>query len=154
MKIPMVPTKPLPALAVWLLMAFITPLAQADIYKWTDANGQTHYSSNKADANKSVTTQIKVAPAPPVPTNPSATQDALEHERRFKQVSEKPFTPPSYVDPNRRRSRSGGVEDGSDASRCALARDILDGKFRYGNGKAIDQYGQDTAQNDVRLFCH
>ncbi|MDE2593257.1 MAG: DUF4124 domain-containing protein [Burkholderiales bacterium] len=132
-------------------------LTHAEIYKWTDANGQTHYSSNKADAGKGATTSIKVDPTPPPPPlNSPTSQAAQDHDKRFKQISEKPVVPPTYGAPNppMPRSRSGGREDGSDASRCALAQDVLDGKLRYRGGKAIDQYGRETAQNDIRMFCH
>jgi hypothetical protein len=50
-------------------------------------------------------------------------------------------------------SESHGREDGSDASRCALARDILKGALRHANGAKIDQYDMDTARNDVQMFC-
>lgn len=52
------------------------------------------------------------------------------------------------------RPLSGGKENGTDASRCALARDVLSGAVRHRNGTPTDANDREVAQNDIRAFCH
>jgi hypothetical protein len=122
------------------------------VYKWKDANGQVHYSQRKDDAGPGVQ-ELKIeppravptAPMPPPPTNPAFNWG--------------PQPQPAWTEPSRRapappRSVSGGRDNGTDASRCALARDILNGSLRHRNGNPIDQYDRDVAKADIERFCH
>lgn len=133
------------ALLVSLLLA---GTAQAQIYKWVDEKGKTHYSNSRDDANRAKAEEMKirsagprVTTAPPAPSPPPAPRYELPTEPTGAGRS----GPPPAV--------SDGREDGSDASRCALARDILNGSLRHGNGKPIDKYDIDVARNDVKMFC-
>lgn len=121
--------------------------AHAQIYKWVDAKGKTHYSNNKDDASRAKVEEMKVTAAP----SPSPAQ-APAPQHQAKQM-ELPVAPTGAGRPRPPRSVSGGREDGTDASRCALARDVLNGSLRHRNGKPIDQYDLDVANNDVKLFC-
>lgn len=136
-----------------LVLGLATAASPAQIYKWTDAEGRVHYGDRQEAAGGKPAQQVKVAPAPPAPAPASA-----------------PETPPGWVWPDARasapsarvarpaaappRSLSGGRENGSDASRCALARDVLNGSLRHANGAPIDQYDRDVARGDVQRFCH
>jgi len=120
------------------------------IYKWKDANGQTHYSERKDGASgKPDEVKIKVAPAAPAPAAPAPSPS-------WKQPSQ--ASPGEQADassqaPRPQKSLSGGREDGSDASRCALARDVLSGAVRLTNGAKTDKHAREVAENDVRAFC-
>ena len=130
------------------LTASSMPMVQAEIYKWVDEKGQTHYGERKpgsASASK-VTIQPSASPAPAAPP-PSAPND--NWLRRPKPVAKAPARPVEQT----RRSRTGGREDGTDASRCALARDVLDGNLEHANGNPIDKHDIDVAKNDIKLFC-
>src|SRR6516225_8260857 len=108
------------------------------VYKWKDANGQTHYSQRKEDAGAAAQ-ELKVelpraapaAPMPRAPVNPGLNW-GVQPQPDWAEPSRQAPMPP--------RSVSGGREDGTDASRCALARDVLNGSVRHRNGNPIDQY--------------
>lgn len=118
------------------------------IYKWTDANGKVHYGDKKeADGAKQQELKIKLPPvAPPAPPPPELPPE-------FRASAPREPQPPRQVAPQPPRSVSGGQENGTDASRCALARDVLNGSLRHGNGAPIDQHDRDVAQGDVKRFC-
>jgi hypothetical protein len=140
---------------IFLVPLLFVSASHAQVYKWVDAKGQTHYSSRKDDAGSARADEVKLPPQPaPSPAvKPSA--EYLREPNRQKQpqprvVPEEAGGPPV---PKQPRSLSGGKEDGTDASRCALARDVLSGAVRHSNGKPTDKYDLDVAQNDVRAFC-
>jgi len=135
-----------------LLSLLVTTVAHAEVYKWVDAAGQTHYSERKASAQGAKTAEVKITAAPEASKAPAA--DYSDYLR----ASSK-YAPPGAGVPNRPSTKnppemlSDGMDHGTDGSRCALARDILNGAVRHGNGKAIDQYDRDVAKNDVKAFC-
>jgi len=140
-----------------LLYCLNAHCAHAEIYKWVDANGQTHYSERKsANGNKTEAIQVKVTPpspssnTPPAPT-PGARAHAEQFERQKRENLQQASSHQAAPSP---RSLSGGISDETDASRCNLARDILSGAVRHTNGKPTDQYDRDTAQSDIKAFCH
>ncbi|MDQ0013397.1 hypothetical protein J2W23_001776 [Variovorax boronicumulans] len=134
------------------LAALLLPSAShAEIYKWVDAKGQTHYSERKADAGDARTVEVKPAPAPPQSAAPK--EDWRAWSRATSPTQTATGVPPYGPPVARPRSVSGGRENGTDASRCALARDVLAGLLQHSNGKPIDQYDRDVAQNDIKSFC-
>jgi len=60
-----------------LLLALAALSAQAQIYKWTDANGTVHYSDQPQDGQKSTALSTPAAPAPP-----SSSQDNWRERER------------------------------------------------------------------------
>lgn len=120
----------------------------AQIYKWVDEKGKTHYSNNKEDAERPKAKEMAVKThqriSSPVPAPATAPQPSR---------TELPMDPPGAGPARPPRSVSMGREDGTDASRCALARDVLNGSVAHRNGKPIDKYDLDVAQNDVKMFC-
>lgn len=140
---------------IWLFLVFLlTPLiGHAAIYKWVDANGVTHYSQKKPAKNN--TKKLKVAPKPAsVKTSEELFQEK-EKARREKIEKENAKIPKTKKPTKRRRPKSvsKGVEDGSDSSRCALAKDILNGSLVHAGGRPMDAYDIRTAKNDVKKFC-
>jgi hypothetical protein len=140
-------------LSAFLLPFLLVPASHAQVYKWVDAKGKTHYSSRKEDAGPAKAAEVKL---PPQPAPSPAAKPAAEYLREQNRQTQ-PRLPPQEADspptPKQPRSLSGGKEDGTDASRCALARDVLSGAVRHRNGQPTDKYDLDVAQNDVRAFC-
>jgi hypothetical protein len=144
-------------LSVCLPLLFVPSTSYAEIYKWVDANGQTHFSERKDDAGKAKAVELKVVPqtVSTQATN-SPTEYWQDQERQFKQrqiqkQNEKPHGLPVNTTP---KSLSGGRENETDASRCNLARDVISGAVKHTNGKPTDKYDREVAENDIRAFCH
>ena len=135
----------------WLLiLALCAPLAQAEVYKWVDEKGRTHYGERKPGSGSASVSEVKIKPFPIVdPAAPS--QQPPKHD--WLRAPKPPANAPTPTAAPHKRSRTGGREDGTDASRCDLARDVLDGNLRHGNGAPIDKHDIDTAKNDIKLFC-
>ena len=144
-------------LIVCLALLFVSSTSHAKIYKWVDANGQTHYSERKDDTGKAKTVELKVKSQPmsTQAANPSApdlqVQEKQIKQRQAQKLDEVPDRTPVHTKP---KSLSGGIEDGTDASRCNLARDVLSGAVRHTNGATTDAYDREVAENDIRAFCH
>lgn len=129
-------------------LALAAPMLQAQVYKWVDEHGRTHYGERKPD-NSTPTSKVTIKPSPAVT---SASTPVTKKDDWLRTPPPSAKAPTRSAEPNR-RSRSGGREDGTDVSRCNLARDILDGLLVHGNGKPLDQHDIDTAKSDVKLFC-
>jgi hypothetical protein len=140
-------------LGVSLTLLFVSSTAHAEAFRWADGSGRTHHSEQKEGAGKAKAVELKGMPRQA--TN-SSTLSSPEEEKRLKQRQmRKPQTKPrGPSSATRPKSPSGGRDDGTDASRCALARDILSGAVRHRNGKPTDDYDRQVAENDVRSFCH
>lgn len=124
----------------------------AEVYKWVDANGETHYSERKEDAGKAKTVQLKAVPTSTDATNSSPPYWQKQEGKVIElQAQEKPSAPPVATRP---KSLSGGKSDATDASRCNLARDVINGAVRHPNGAPTDKHDLEVAENDIRAFCH
>jgi hypothetical protein len=140
-----------------LTFLFVSSTSHAEIYKWVDANGQTHYSKRKEDAGEAKTKELNVTSEPTSTQGiSSSAQSWQEQERQFKQrrvqkLNEKPYGPPSVG--ARPKSLSGGISDEADASKCNLARDVISGAVRHRNMAPTDKYDREVAENDIRVFC-
>ena len=129
--------------------------SHAEVYKWVDENGQTHYSENKEDAAKAKTVELKVKS---LPTSPQATNSPpkywQEQEKliqiQVQKPNEKSYVPPVTTGP---KSISGGKSDETDTGKCNLARDVISGAVKHRNGAPIDDYDREVAENDIRAFC-
>lgn len=147
-----------PACAIGILVLFLPAVGLAEIYKWVDENGKTHFSERKDHGGRAKPLGLKTpAGLESAQTDTSSAQYWQEQETLFRQRQAQKSTqavaskPPAAARP---RSVSGGLSDDTDASRCALARDILGGTLAHSNGKRIDQYDLETAENDVRAYCN
>jgi len=126
----------------------------AQVYKWVDEQGRTHYGQNKAQAGQAQTSELKLHRPPPAAAAAASSAKHLVSDAHRRAFSAPPATKePRAAAPRPQPSLSGAREDGSDASRCALAQDVLSGAVRHGNGKPTDQHDLEVANSDVRLFC-
>lgn len=126
----------------------------ADIYKWVDANGVTNYTDNPDLAGGARVQMLKTSAAPAA--NPAGTWQQREAE--FQRRQQHKLMAPAY----RPRGEAGGGagtvvhrggEPETDATRCALARAVVEGTVRHVNDLPIDQHDRDVANNDIRSYC-
>jgi hypothetical protein len=136
---------------------FVSSTGHAQIYKWVDANGQTHYSERKADAGKATAVELKVeSQSMSTRAANSSAQDWQEKERQFKQRQAQKRNEETYgpTVANKPQALSGGRSDETDSSRCNLARDVISGAVSHRNRAPIDKHDREVAENDIRAFCH
>ena len=123
----------------------------AEIYKWVDAAGKTHYSENKKEAEAANGRRLEVNVLPP--SSPSI--DPRPSHSRSPEASVKPpaharghATPAAGEKP-----KPFSARDETDSGKCHLARSILNGSARHSNMKPTDAYDRQVAESDVRIFC-
>ena len=144
-------------LGLCVVIGLLPSICCAQIYKWVDANGQTHFSERKGVAGNAKTVELKViaqpASAQAASSSPEYWQDREIQfkQRQADQANEKPRGPTVAKKP---KSLSGGRSDDTDASRCNLARDVISGAVSHPNGKPTDRYDREIAENDIRVYCH
>ena len=137
-----------------LLLAASTSFAQ--VYRWVDADGKTHYSERKEVADTAKPDEMKLRPESVSPEQAKASekfwqeQNTQAQQRLAQKQKERPYLPPMATAP---QPNSGGRSDGSDAQRCALARDVLSGAVKLRNGLPTGAIEREIAQNDVRAAC-
>jgi hypothetical protein len=140
-----------PTLLILLLCAAAVP--RADVYKWVDAKGVVHYTDNKDEAGQAAVQELRVS-APPTQVAAGPTWQQREDEFKRRQQHKllapayKPRTAPAAPPPAYR-----GDKPVTDASRCAMARDVKNGVLHHVNGLPIDQHDRDTAESDIRAYC-
>ena len=145
------------SLSACLALLLMPPMSHAEIYKWVDANGQTHYSERKDDAGRAKTVELKAAQAATatrVADTPAEYWQSQETQFRQRQIQKQNGSPNQPPVDNRPKSLSGGKTDGTDVSRCNLARDVVSGAVSHSNGAPTDKYDREVAENDIRTFCH
>jgi hypothetical protein len=118
-------------------------------YKWVDAQGRTHYSQNKDEAAGALAQEVDITPPPrgtpsPRPARPQPARSQVAAS------APKAKAPAASAAP---KQPYAGAKPETDEQRCALARKVLKGTVRHGNGAPIDEHDQNVAQNDVRTFC-
>ncbi len=127
-----------------LVFLLISPLTQAEIFKWVDENGKVHFSDRqslvaKADAEKlALDTSVNLMKSQPV----SITREP-ESELEFEYSQDKASL-------NRQLPFDSQDVD----HRCALARDIINGDAVLANGLATGKHEIEVAMRDIRKFCH
>ena len=139
------------------VLFFACGATHAEIYKWVDEKGRTHYSHNKADAERAKGTQLNIPKNAPAKTESSSYWDYVTDKSKQQQPTEAPATAPEpQVRPNSRGipvtsdPRYDGIDD---AARCTYALDILNGTIRLPNGELYDEYDRKLAKDDVARFC-
>ncbi len=141
-------------LSACLALMLFTPTCYAEIFKWVDSNGRTHYSENEKEAGAAKAEKIKVVSPASSASVPPAQSWSEQVKQLDKRQQEKP-KPTAVVKPKPKpKALSDGTSDGTDASRCRLARDVISGAVVHPNGAPTDQYDRDTAQNEIRSYCH
>ncbi len=153
----------LPTKRAHLIFAAITlaisSLSQAQIYKWVDANGRTHYSESQptAGANNVKSLRIDASPVAVPSTVANVNPQALRVQAKAAEgqaaapatATQRPLltNPPNTVETN--------------ATLCARARDLLPRikagtvKHHLWNGAItkVDDHDRITAENDIANFC-
>jgi hypothetical protein len=146
-----------PLWACKLALLFSCGAAHAEIYKWVDEQGRTHYSQNKADAERAKGTQVDIRKHAPAHVESrdywDYVTDKSKRQRRTEasaddQESSGPANPAGT--PVAAEKRYDGTDD---AARCEYARDVLSGKLRLANGEAMDEHERKTAEADTVRFC-
>ena len=135
-----------------LLLLIASCGVYAQIYKWTDKNGQVHYAQTPppdlaAGAVDFRQSQLGETPMPQAAQSPaSAASDPAPVASAT--------APKNRSKPQPPKSLSGGKSDESDEARCNFARDILSGAIkRVGRQGSVDDNDRAVAENDVRMFC-
>lgn len=138
--------------------------SHAEIYKWVDANGHTHYSENKDEAGKAKAEELKIKSVP-VSAGSATTPRWQEQEQEFrKRLAQKPnapvFRPPSSPQTSSPQANSPPNENQpeTDASRCAYATALNNGRLirfnKYNSLIKTDPDARMIAQRDISTFCH
>jgi hypothetical protein len=150
-------TKLLAAIPLALALLGAGGAARADIYKWIDANGVANYTDNPDLAGGARVQMLKTAAAAPAT---EAGGDWRQREAEFQRRQQHKLMAPGY----RPREAGGGAvasanavhrggQPETDATRCALARAVIDGAVGHVNDLPVDQHDRDTAANDIRAYC-
>jgi hypothetical protein len=140
--------------AAALLLCALSP-AHAELYKWVDAQGKTHYSDKADGAGKAKVQQLRVDTAPtPAPAKTGDTPDWQKQEAAYRKRQEQGGAariPNGGMRASQEGYRSGKEE--TDSNRCRLARDILSGAARHSGGAPTDANDREIATRDVGAFC-
>ena len=145
------------SLCIFLILLFSSSISYAEIFKWVDENGQTHYADTKVSVGKSKVEAFKLDSMPNIMTGhktaPSAAlkEDTLGSKLRKIQKQAKQKIDSPYSKNSKRNWGGEGPE--TEDKRCALARDIISGTARHTNGVPTDAHDMKVAQRDVRKFC-
>jgi len=127
-----------------ILFLFISSCCYAEIYKWTDANGQIHYSDNKKDIGKSKAKEFKINHS--LNLIPKVTLPNSKKKPDYLQSKQQKIKPVA--------SKSKKNKKWSGDYRCILARQIVDGNVRLRNGLSTGEYEIKVAKRDIRKFCN
>jgi hypothetical protein len=142
------------AVKYWVaLLLFVAPIgAFAQIYKWTDKNGQVHYSQTPPPGQAAGAVEFRESQLGEAPLPKPADSPASAASRPTPAASA--AVSPKKSPPQPPKSLSGGKSDESDEARCNFARDILSGAVkRAGRRGPVDDDDRAIAANDVRMFC-
>jgi len=140
-------------LPICVTLLFASSTCHAEMYKWVDANGKTHYSDNKEEADKAKAKPLAIKPALNATDAPAQTWQQKEQEFQRRRVQGQ--SEPSQESPVPNKPQGwGGNQVESDATKCALARDILSGAAKHASGALTDKHDIEIAQRDVQNFCH
>ncbi len=145
-----------PALAAFLGTLLLASPAMAQIYKWTDEKGVTHYSADPPPANASNASQVKVQTR--LPSDSEAATQNLEKQRAESRKAaeaggEKPTTPAKQP-PEKY------------AERCKNLQENLKTMQEHARIKLTDEKGEvrmltdeekqaklDDTQRQIKAFC-
>jgi opacity protein-like surface antigen len=141
-------------LLVVLALAAASSAVAAEVYKWVDKDGKVHYSERKPPqaGEKVVDIRIPSSPHPTLRPPATATSRSQEASAPAESVKRKEDSGHGFSS-SRPKSLSGGKIDETRESKCNLARDVLSGAVKHGNGAPTDPHDRQVAENDIRLFC-
>ncbi|MBA4342817.1 MAG: hypothetical protein C0423_11785 [Methylibium sp.] len=126
----------------------------AEVYKWVDKDGKVHYSERKPPQAVGKVVDIRVPSSPHPPVRPAVTATSSSKETSGPDEPMKRKEDSGQGSSRARpKSLSGGKIDETKESKCNLARDVLSGAVKHGNGAPTDAHDRQVAENDIRLFC-
>jgi hypothetical protein len=142
-------------LMLLMAAALLHPASRADIYKWVDANGKTHYSDQKQGAGNAAVGAIRADAAPTAPKAAAGMPSWQERERDYqrRQQDAARALPAQAMRPQRPAKSYGGNQIDTDQAKCELARDVTSGAARHGNGAVTDANDRQIAAQDIKTFC-
>jgi hypothetical protein len=143
----------LPLFAIGALALLVLAPAQAEIYKWVDANGKTHYTENKDEAGKGKAEQVKIQTQPSEVRTPAARSWQDQEQESKQRLAKQQLAQPSRSAPPSQNQGESYGRPTSDAGQCALARDIISGKAVHGNQAKTDANDRAIAASDIAQFC-
>jgi len=142
-------------ISIFVMILFVSSNCYAEVYKWVDANGHTHYSDKKVDAGQSKVESLDVKPLlnliPKVSTpNPNAKESVSSQSRpRNQDIQQEKTQTKSKHSANSRGQKNDHVD-----YRCNLARRVISGEAKLVNGEPTGEHEIMVAKRDIRKFCN
>ncbi|TCK19338.1 uncharacterized protein DUF4124 [Thiogranum longum] len=136
-----------------ILFLFVTGPASAEIYKWTDEEGQVHYDENPGEGSSGSVIVPRQNKAPATPA-PSAKQ-RLENIRKWTDARQK------ERETEKRRKAEQDAKRVKQEEKCHRKRNRLTDLERGGRRYRLDENGQrrflsdqeiDSRKNDARAY--
>lgn len=159
-------TRPRPALHRLSIALLLTALGLATapatgaIYKWTDANGEVHYTQTRPPADTE-SEQIDGAPPPPDPAAVSREQQHLDE--RIKAMEERQSTGKEAASLEKERENVAKIDE----KNCITAKNNLEKLQQGGVKRYLTPEGEvirltdnnraeriNEAQTQIDLYCH
>jgi hypothetical protein len=127
--------------------------AQAEIYKWVDASGKTHYTENKDEAGKGKAEQVKIQAQPSALKAPASRSWQDQEQESKQRLAQQQLAQPSRSAPPSQNQTESYGRPNSDAGKCNLARDVISGRAVRDNFTKTDANDRAIAASDIALFC-
>lgn len=121
-----------------LILALLPLLASAEVYKWTDENGNVHFGDRPKNLNKAEVVEIREQKTGSMVSD--SQKAAYKYDARVQSVS----TTPSYKAPDPQSGRS-----------CQLAKSFLaeaELKLTQLKRRGYKQYERASAEDDVETW--
>jgi hypothetical protein len=106
--------------ALLLILCGVAPPAHAQVYKWVDANGKTHYGDAPPQSGKAMPEVVKTPPAANL-LEPAPSWEEKDRDFRRRRIEQEAMKPKEETSPSSQQI-------------CASARykiQMLDGKLVY-----------------------
>ena len=142
--------------SIFVMNLFVSLSCYAEIFKWVDANGQTHYSDKKVESGNSKVELMSVSPTlnliPKVSVPASTSRQDSKQQELSATHSQVNNSSKSRMASESSKKR-GGMEEDVDY-RCSLARRVISGEAKLVNGEATGEHEIKVAKRDIRKFCN
>jgi hypothetical protein len=129
----------------------------AQIYKWVDASGKTHYSDKKDAAGTAKVGALRHAPTPVAASSAPASSapgwKEREREYRWRQRQAARDSPAARSAPKRPSESYDSNQIDTDKAKCELARNVTSGAAVHTNGARTDANDRQIAARDIQTFC-
>ncbi len=138
-----------------IVMLLLHSSAHAQVYKWVDQQGKTHYSDKKEATGKITVAALAYGVMSTQLSAPAVIPAWQQREREYqlRQQTRLQVTADSPVRPRRLSTTYGTEQIDTDKAKCDLARDVLSGAVRRSNGAVTDGNDRQIAQRDIGSFC-